>query len=93
MPLLHDEERSTWSQWFAQQNVRRTRHDGQLFEGGLLTLVAVQAGLGWAARSTTVATTTCAYARIWRSAGGDAAAALVVGGGSGGELSTPKRKG
>ncbi|WP_312948773.1 LysR substrate-binding domain-containing protein [Superficieibacter sp.] len=49
MPLLHDEERSTWPQWFLQQNVRRpARMSGPLFEDGLLTLAAVQAGLGCA---------------------------------------------
>ncbi|QHM70965.1 LysR substrate-binding domain-containing protein [Mixta intestinalis] len=49
MPLLHDEERMTWNQWFVQQNVRRTPgRSGPLFEDGLLTLAAVQAGLGCA---------------------------------------------
>ncbi|QHM75550.1 Glycine cleavage system transcriptional activator [Mixta theicola] len=49
MPLLHDEERMTWNQWFVQQNVRRApRRSGPLFEDGLLTLAAVQAGLGCA---------------------------------------------
>lgn len=49
MPLLHDEERATWQQWFLQQNVRRpARLSGPLFEDGLLTLAAVQAGLGCA---------------------------------------------
>lgn len=49
MPLLHDEERMTWTQWFAQQNVRRPpKRSGPLFEDGLLTLAAVQAGLGCA---------------------------------------------
>lgn len=49
MPLLHDEERTTWTQWFLQQNVRRPpKRSGPLFEDGLLTLAAVQAGLGCA---------------------------------------------
>lgn len=48
MPMLHDEERSSWPQWFALQNVRRVRRDGPLFEDGLLTLAAVQSGLGCA---------------------------------------------
>jgi len=49
MPLLHDEERTSWSQWFIQQNVRRPlRRSGPMFEDGLLTLAAVQAGLGCA---------------------------------------------
>lgn len=49
MPLLHDEERTTWSEWFLQQNVRRQpKRSGPLFEDGLLTLAAVQAGLGCA---------------------------------------------
>ena len=49
MPLLHDEERSSWAQWFEQQNVRRpVRHGGPMFEDGLLTLAAVQTGLGCA---------------------------------------------
>lgn len=49
MPLLHDEERSSWDRWFLQQNVRRPiRRSGPMFEDGLLTLAAVQAGLGCA---------------------------------------------
>ncbi len=48
MPLLHDEERSTWPQWFSQQGIKYSRHDGPLFEDGLLTLAAVQAGMGCA---------------------------------------------
>ncbi|MBS0849295.1 LysR substrate-binding domain-containing protein [Citrobacter sp. JGM124] len=49
MPLLHDEERTTWHQWFMQQGVRRTPpRSGPLFEDGLLTLAGVQAGLGCA---------------------------------------------
>lgn len=46
--LVHDEERSSWQQWFTEQNVRRFRRDGALFEDGLLTLAAVRAGLGCA---------------------------------------------
>lgn len=48
MPLLHDEQRDTWRQWFALQGVKFIRHDGPLFEDGLLTLAAVQAGMGCA---------------------------------------------
>ncbi|EHD22729.1 MULTISPECIES: LysR substrate-binding domain-containing protein [Brenneria] len=49
LPLLHDEERSTWMQWFQAQNVRRPpRSTGPLFEDGLLTLAGLQAGLGCA---------------------------------------------
>jgi len=48
MPLLHDEERATWTQWFSEQQVKRVRRDGAMFEDGLLTLAAVQAGLGCA---------------------------------------------
>lgn len=47
--LLHDEERSTWQQWFTQQGVKRPpRRSGPMFEDGLLTLAGVQAGLGCA---------------------------------------------
>jgi len=49
MPLLHDEERSTWAQWLEQQGVRKPfRYSGPMFEDGLLTLAAVQAGMGCA---------------------------------------------
>lgn len=49
MPLLHDEERATWQQWFIQQGVKRpVRRSGPMFEDGLLTLAGVQAGLGCA---------------------------------------------
>ena len=49
MPLLHDEERTTWPQWFLLQGVKRAlRRSGPLFEDGLLTLAGVQAGLGCA---------------------------------------------
>jgi hypothetical protein len=52
MPLLHDEERTTWNQWFVQQGVKRPpRSTGPLFEDGLLTLAGVQAGLGWRAHA------------------------------------------
>ncbi|MBY4890706.1 LysR family transcriptional regulator [Pantoea sp. DY-15] len=46
--LLHDEERTTWQQWFTQQNVKKVRRDGPMFEDGLLTLAAVRAGMGCA---------------------------------------------
>lgn len=46
--LLHDEERTTWQQWFTQQNVKKARRDGPMFEDGLLTLAAVRAGMGCA---------------------------------------------
>ncbi len=49
LPLLHDEERNTWMQWFQQAGVKRPlRSIGPMFEDGLLTLAAVQAGLGCA---------------------------------------------
>ena len=49
MPLLHDEERTSWPQWFQLQGVKRSlRRSGPLFEDGLLTLAGVQAGLGCA---------------------------------------------
>lgn len=49
LPLLHDEERSSWVQWFHQQNVTRPiPRTGPLFEDGLLTLAGLQAGLGCA---------------------------------------------
>lgn len=49
LPLLHDEERSAWMQWFQQAGVKRPpRSVGPMFEDGLLTLAAVQAGLGCA---------------------------------------------
>ncbi|MBH3035244.1 LysR family transcriptional regulator [Serratia marcescens] len=49
LPLLHDEERNTWMQWFQQVGVKRPlRSIGPMFEDGLLTLAAVQAGLGCA---------------------------------------------
>ncbi|MNV55447.1 Glycine cleavage system transcriptional activator [compost metagenome] len=49
LPLLHDEERATWMQWFQSAGVKRPlRSTGPMFEDGLLTLAAVQAGLGCA---------------------------------------------
>ncbi len=49
LPLLHDEERSTWPQWFQAAGVKRpVRGTGPMFEDGLLTLAGVQAGLGCA---------------------------------------------
>ncbi|QWA10790.1 LysR family transcriptional regulator [Sodalis ligni] len=49
MPLLHDEERNTWMAWFQSIGVKRPlRSSGPLFEDGLLTLAAVQSGLGCA---------------------------------------------
>lgn len=49
LPLLHDEERNTWMQWFQLAEVKRPlRSTGPMFEDGLLTLAAVQAGLGCA---------------------------------------------
>ncbi|WP_416414235.1 LysR substrate-binding domain-containing protein [Pantoea sp. App145] len=47
-PLVHDEERASWQQWFARRAIRNFRRDGPLFEDGLLTLAAVRAGLGCA---------------------------------------------
>ncbi|KNC17099.1 LysR substrate-binding domain-containing protein [Pseudomonas sp. RIT-PI-a] len=47
VPLLHDEERGTWAQWFAEGG---TKHpgalQGMLFEDGQLTLTATLTGLG-----------------------------------------------
>ncbi len=49
LPLLHDEERNTWMSWFQSVGVKRPlRSTGPLFEDGLLTLAAVQSGLGCA---------------------------------------------
>lgn len=49
LPLLHDEERNTWMSWLQSIGVKRpVRSAGPLFEDGLLTLAAVQAGLGCA---------------------------------------------
>jgi len=49
LPLLHDEERNTWMSWFQSVGVKRPlRSAGPLFEDGLLTLAAVQAGMGCA---------------------------------------------
>lgn len=47
--LLHDEERSSWMQWFELAQVRRHhRSQGLLLEDGLLTLSATLAGMGCA---------------------------------------------
>lgn len=46
--LIHDEERTTWQQWFSQHNVKLARRDGPMFEDGLLALAAVRAGIGCA---------------------------------------------
>ncbi|SDI55604.1 DNA-binding transcriptional regulator, LysR family [Pseudomonas flavescens] len=47
LQLLHDEERGGWGQWLQAAGVRQAaRHDGLLFEDGLLTLHAALAGLG-----------------------------------------------
>ncbi|QXI25613.1 LysR substrate-binding domain-containing protein [Pseudomonas vanderleydeniana] len=49
LPLLHDEERGTWAQWFQQVGVRRaTALSGLLFEDGQLALTATLTGLGCA---------------------------------------------
>lgn len=49
LQLIHDEERSTWTQWFHENNIKSlARSVGPLFEDGLLTLAGVQAGLGCA---------------------------------------------
>ena len=47
LPLLHDEERGTWAQWFQQQGVRHSAAlSGLLFEDGQLALTATLTGLG-----------------------------------------------
>jgi len=47
LPLLHDEERNTWMAWFQSIGIKRPlRSSGPLFEDGLLTLGAVQSGMG-----------------------------------------------
>jgi len=49
IPLLHDEERSTWCQWLQASGVRHpTALQGLLFEDGQLTLAAALRGLGCA---------------------------------------------
>lgn len=47
VPLVHDEDRSTWVNWLHQAGVRHvTRTVGPLFEDGQLTLGATRASLG-----------------------------------------------
>jgi LysR family glycine cleavage system transcriptional activator len=47
VPLLHDEERGTWVQWFAEGASKHPGAlQGMLFEDGQLTLTATLAGLG-----------------------------------------------
>jgi LysR family glycine cleavage system transcriptional activator len=47
VPLVHDEDRSTWVNWLQRAGARHvTRTVGPLFEDGQLTLNATQAGLG-----------------------------------------------
>ncbi|MCF4982075.1 LysR substrate-binding domain-containing protein [Pseudomonas gessardii] len=47
LPLLHDEERGTWGQWFeAAEANHANSHNGLLLEDGQLTLVATLTGLG-----------------------------------------------
>jgi LysR family glycine cleavage system transcriptional activator len=47
VPLVHDEDRSTWVNWLQSAGVRHiTRTVGPLLEDGQLTLSATQAGLG-----------------------------------------------
>ncbi len=47
VPLVHDEDRSTWVNWLQRAGVRHvTRTVGPLFEDGQLTLSATKAGLG-----------------------------------------------
>ena len=49
LPLLHDEERSTWTQWLQANDVRHPAAlQGLLFEDGQLTLAAALQGLGCA---------------------------------------------
>ena len=49
VPLLHDEERSTWTQWLQAAGVRHPAAlQGLLFEDGQLTLAAALRGLGCA---------------------------------------------
>lgn len=49
VPLLHDEERSTWSQWLHANEVRHPAAlQGLLFEDGQLTMAAALQGLGCA---------------------------------------------
>ncbi|RFU49846.1 LysR substrate-binding domain-containing protein [Paraburkholderia sp. DHOC27] len=47
VPLVHDEDRSTWVNWLQRAGVRHvTRTVGPLFEDGQLTLAATRASLG-----------------------------------------------
>jgi LysR family transcriptional regulator, glycine cleavage system transcriptional activator len=47
VPLVHDEDRSTWVNWLQRAGVRHvTRTVGPLFEDGQLTLSATKASLG-----------------------------------------------
>ena len=47
LPLLHDEERGTWNQWFQAAEVRHaTALNGLLLEDGQLALTATLTGLG-----------------------------------------------
>lgn len=47
LPLLHDEERGTWAQWFQTAGLRHpSALQGLLFEDGQLALTAAQTGLG-----------------------------------------------
>ncbi|EJM20979.1 transcriptional regulator [Pseudomonas sp. GM21] len=49
LPLLHDEERGTWGQWFEAAEVHHTTAlDGLLLEDGQLALTATLTGLGCA---------------------------------------------
>ncbi|AJX34985.1 LysR substrate-binding domain-containing protein [Burkholderia oklahomensis] len=46
-PLVHDENRNTWVNWFQDAGVKHVTHAvGPLFEDGQLTLAATRAGLG-----------------------------------------------
>jgi LysR family glycine cleavage system transcriptional activator len=49
LPLLHDEERGTWAQWFQAAEVKHPAAlSGLLFEDGQLALTATLTGLGCA---------------------------------------------
>lgn len=48
LPLLHDEERGTWGQWFEAAEVDATALNGLLLEDGQLALTATLTGLGCA---------------------------------------------
>lgn len=47
-PLIHDQDRSGWTQWFQQSGLRLppSRSGGNLFEDGLLARAAALTGLG-----------------------------------------------